>query len=117
MFVFAVDVVDDYAGAVGRHRQPILAAQRALGVFVAALPVLAHGGAGKLVVRRLRAAPGRRRPGRRRAPRRPAARARRARSPPAASFAHVEICATRSSWRPWHSAPAARKRSREDMTT
>jgi hypothetical protein len=50
MIVLAVHVVDNDPGATGRHRQPILAAQRALGVFVAALLVLAHGGAGKFVV-------------------------------------------------------------------
>ena len=45
-----MDVVDDDAGAVRRHREPVLAAQRALGVFVAALPMLAHRGAGEFVV-------------------------------------------------------------------
>src|SRR6516225_1157784 len=48
--VLAVYVVDDDPDAMGRHRQPVLAAQRALCVFVAALPVLAHGGTGELVV-------------------------------------------------------------------
>ena len=50
MIVLAVYVVDDDPDAMGRHRQPVLAAQRALCVFIAALPVLAHGGAGEFVV-------------------------------------------------------------------
>ena len=43
-------VVDDDAGALWRHREPVLVLQGALGVLVAALPVLAHRGAGELVV-------------------------------------------------------------------
>ena len=45
-----VDVMDDDAAALGRHLQPVALLQRARGVLVAALPMLAHGGAGELVV-------------------------------------------------------------------
>ena len=42
---FAMGVMGDDAGIVRRHHQPVLVAQGALGVLVAALPVLAHRGA------------------------------------------------------------------------
>ena len=48
--LFAVHVMHDNAGAGRRHGQPFLALERAFGVFVAALPVLAHRRSGKLVV-------------------------------------------------------------------
>jgi hypothetical protein len=41
----AVDVVHDDAAAFNRHPQPLLLLERALGVLVAALPMLAHRGA------------------------------------------------------------------------
>src|SRR5215470_17860569 len=48
--VLSMHVVHDDAGALGRHRQPLLLLERALGVLVAALPVLAHRGSRKLVI-------------------------------------------------------------------
>ena len=43
-------VVDNDAGTRRRHGHPFLPLERPAGVFVAALPMLAHRGAGKLVV-------------------------------------------------------------------
>jgi len=48
--LFAVHVMHDNAGAGRRHGQPLLALERAFGVFVTALPVLAHRRPGKFVV-------------------------------------------------------------------
>ena len=45
-----MDVVHHNARAFNRHPEPLLLLERALGVFVAALPVLAHGGARKLII-------------------------------------------------------------------
>ena len=46
----AMDVVHHYARACHRHPEPLLLLERALGIFVAALPMLAHGGARKLII-------------------------------------------------------------------
>src|SRR5262249_40192628 len=48
--VFAVYVVDHKACALFRHGQPVLALERALGVLVAALPVLVPRCAGEFVI-------------------------------------------------------------------
>src|SRR5262249_22316867 len=48
--ILPMHIVDDDAGALGRHRQPLLVLERALGVLVAALPVLPHRCSRKLVV-------------------------------------------------------------------
>src|SRR5271166_3920145 len=50
VFLLAVDVVDEDAGTGRRDGHPFLAFERSPGVFVAALPMLAHRGAGKFVV-------------------------------------------------------------------
>src|SRR5580692_7287000 len=50
IFLLAVHVVDQDAGTGRRHDHPLLPLQRPARVFVAALPVLAHRGAGELVV-------------------------------------------------------------------
>jgi hypothetical protein len=50
MIVLAMDVVNYNTSAVRRHRQPIFAAQGALRILVAALPMFAHRGAEKFVV-------------------------------------------------------------------
>jgi hypothetical protein len=46
----AVDVMHDDAGAFNGHSQPLLLLERALSVLVAALPMLAHRGAGKFII-------------------------------------------------------------------
>src|SRR5580704_3643303 len=46
----AVDVVNQDTRAGRRHHQPLLMLERTPGILIAALPVLAHGGAGELVV-------------------------------------------------------------------
>src|SRR5262249_62067452 len=46
----AMDVVHDNACAFNRHSQPLLFLERALGILVAALPMLAHGGARKFII-------------------------------------------------------------------
>ena len=50
IFLLAVNVMDEHAGAFRRHRHPLLPLERSPRVFVTALPVLTHGGAGKFVV-------------------------------------------------------------------
>src|ERR1700756_4290601 len=45
-----MDVVHHNARAFNRHPEPLLLLERALGIFVAALPMLAHGGARKLII-------------------------------------------------------------------
>src|SRR5215510_13428262 len=48
--LLAVNVVHEDARSRHRHRQPFRPLERALGILVAALPVLAHGRAGEFVV-------------------------------------------------------------------
>lgn len=48
--VLAMHIVHDDADAVLRHLQPFAVLECPLGVLVAALPMLAHRGAGELVV-------------------------------------------------------------------
>src|SRR5215813_14176984 len=45
-----MDVVHHNACAFNRHSQPLLLLERALGILVAALPMLAHGGARKFII-------------------------------------------------------------------
>jgi hypothetical protein len=52
-FLIPVNIMRDNAGILGRHGRPILIPQRALGILVAALPMLAHRCTGKLVILRV----------------------------------------------------------------
>src|SRR5262245_49797025 len=48
--LLAMDVMHEDAGSHRRHREPHRPLERSLGILVAALPVLAHRGAGEFVI-------------------------------------------------------------------